>query len=63
MADQIHVNYIVKDGSRPAASVWVAEMDSGPFKHDVRIVTGSSFADVLTNLGTMYTTLAGEVNT
>ncbi len=63
MADQIRVNYIMKDERRPAASVWIAEIDSGPYKHDRRIVTAADFATILTTLGTTYTTLAGEVNT
>lgn len=63
MADQIRVNYIIKDERRPAASVWISEIDSGPYAHDRRIVTAASFAALLTALGSMYTTLAGEVAT
>ncbi len=63
MADQVKVLYIRKDDTQPAASVWTAEIESGPFANDRRIVTASSFANILTTLGTTYTTLAGEVNT
>ena len=63
MADQVRVNYIQKNVLAPAASAWEAEIENGPFSHDKRRVTASSFANILTTLGTTYTTIAAEVNT
>jgi hypothetical protein len=63
MADQVKVLYIRKIDPAPVGGAWQAEIESGPFANDRRVVNAATFAAILTTLGTTYTTLAAEVNT